>query len=292
MCNLALFGILWETQTPLAMITTTPPTVDDIVFENRNQAYGAYMLRKLYEPTLTRAAGIGVGLFLLAVSAPTLYARLIDRNPQKEIMVEANLEKMNLEPLPEKEKQIEIPPVEKSPSVSTVRSLPPEVLPDDDVEAPALPPTVDELAEANPGEKTQEGTGNDGEVITPPEETAAPTKIETIIEVPPRDEAPFLTVEQDPEFPGGLAALGAFVQKNLKYPQQAIRSSMSGRVYMSFVVNTDGSQTDIQVLKGIGFGCDEEAIRVIRAMPRWKPGKQGGRAVRVRFNLPVAFTLE
>lgn len=272
------------------MNSNTHPTLDDIVFENRNRAYGAYMLRKLYEPTLTRAAGIGVGLFLLAVSAPTLYARLIDRNAQQEIMVEVNPEKFKMEPLPEK--IIEIPPAQKLPTVSTVRSLPPEVLPDEEVEAPALPPTVDELAEANPGEKTQEGTGDEAELIAPPEESAAPAKAEKVIEMAPREEAPFLKVEQDPEFPGGMAALGGFLQKNLNYPQQAIRSSMSGKVYISFVVNTDGSLTDVQVLKGIGFGCDEEALRVIRTMPRWKPGKQAGRAVRVRFNLPVAFTLE
>lgn len=249
------------------------------------------MLRKLYEPTLTRAAGIGVGLFLLAISAPTLYARLIDRNVKQEIMVVANLEKIKLEPLPEKEKIIELQP-EKLPAVSTVRSLPPEVLPDEAVEAPALPPTVEELADANPGEKTQEGTGDEAEIIAPPEETAAPTKTEAVVEAPAREELPFLKVEQDPEFPGGLSAIGNFFQKNLKYPRQAIQASMSGKVYVSFVVNTDGSLTDVQVLKGIGFGCDEEALRVIRAMPRWKPGKQVGRAVRVRFNLPVAFTLE
>ncbi len=272
------------------MNSNTHPTLDDIVFENRNRAYGAYMLRKLYEPTLTRAAGIGVGLFLLAVSAPTLYARLIDHTAQDEIMVEAHPDVFKIEPLPEK--QIEIPPAEKLPTVSTVRSLPPEVLPDEEVEAPALPPTVDELANANPDEKTQEGTGEETEIIAPPEESAAPTKTETVVEVAPREEAPFIVVEQQPEFPGGLAALGGFVQKNLKYPQQAIQASMSGRVYVSFVVNTDGSLTDVQVVKGIGFGCDEEAMRVIRAMPRWKPGKQAGRAVRVRFNLPVAFTLE
>ena len=223
------------------MNTITLSTIDDIVFEHRNRAYGAYVLRQLYQPTLTRAAIIGVGLFLVAVSAPTLYAHLVDRNAKQEIMVETNLEKLTLEPLPEK--VIEIPPVEKLPAVSTVRSLPPEVLPDEEVEAP-------------------------------------------------REEALFITVEQQPEYPGGMAALGAFIQKNLKYPQQAIRSDMSGRVFVSFVVNTNGSLTDVQVLKGIGFGCDEEALRVIRQMPRWKPGMQSGRAVRVRYNLPVAFTLE
>jgi len=272
------------------MNTITLSTIDDIVFEHRNRAYGAYVLRQLYQPTLTRAAIIGVGLFLVAVSAPTLYAHLVDRNAKQEIMVETNLEKLTLEPLPEK--VIEIPPVEKLPAVSTVRSLPPEVLPDEEVEAPTLPPTVDELAEANPGDKTQEGNGEEAEIIAPPEESTAPTRPEAAVEVAPREEALFITVEQQPEYPGGMAALGAFIQKNLKYPQQAIRSDMSGRVFVSFVVNTNGSLTDVQVLKGIGFGCDEEALRVIRQMPRWKPGMQSGRAVRVRYNLPVAFTLE
>ena len=89
-------------------------------------------------------------------------------------MVEVNPEKFKMEPLPEK--IIKIPPTQKLPTVSTVRSLPLEVLPNEEVEAPALPPTVDELAEANPGEKTQEGTGDEAELIAPPEESAAPPK--------------------------------------------------------------------------------------------------------------------
>lgn len=84
----------------------------------------------------------------------------------------------------------------------------------------------------------------------------------------------------------------SFLGKNLTYPRSAASAGVGGKVFVSFVVNTDGSLTDIQVLKGIGFGCDEEAVRVINKMPHWKPGKQSGRAVRVKYNLPITFTLE
>jgi protein TonB len=99
-------------------------------------------------------------------------------------------------------------------------------------------------------------------------------------------------VEQQPEFPGGTAEMYKYLSKNIKYPSAASRANVSGRVFMSFVVNTDGSIQDVSVLKGLGFGCDEEAIRVVKAMPKWKPGKQSGRAVRVKYNLPINFQLE
>lgn len=89
-----------------------------------------------------------------------------------------------------------------------------------------------------------------------------------------------------------MDALHLFLTKNLSYPRSAANAGVSGRVFISFVVNTDGSLTDVQVLRGIGFGCDEEAVRVIQKMPHWKPGKQLGRAVRVKYNLPIAFTLD
>jgi TonB family protein len=99
----------------------------------------------------------------------------------------------------------------------------------------------------------------------------------------------FTAVEQQAEFPGGPSAFGRFLQNTLKYPSKARRANVGGEVSVSFVVNTDGSVQDAQVLKGVGFGCDEEAIRVIKAMPRWNPGMQSGRAVRSRFTLPIKF---
>ena len=86
--------------------------------------------------------------------------------------------------------------------------------------------------------------------------------------------------------------MGQYLGKNIKYPAAASRANVSGKVFLTFVVNTDGSIQDVSVLKGLGFGCDEEALRVVRGMPKWKPGKQSGRNVRVKYNLPVSFVLE
>ncbi|WP_138994659.1 TonB family protein [Larkinella sp. C7] len=102
----------------------------------------------------------------------------------------------------------------------------------------------------------------------------------------------FTVVEKNPEFPGGMAGLTRFINENLRYPEAAQRAYVSGRVFLSFVINTDGSFQNIQILKGIGFGADEEAIRVIKAMPRWKPATQDGKPVRVKYNLPINFNLK
>jgi protein TonB len=101
----------------------------------------------------------------------------------------------------------------------------------------------------------------------------------------------FTVVEDQPTFPGGDEARIRFLTNNIKYPQMARESSIQGTVYVTFVVERDGSVTDVRILRGIGGGCDEEAIRVIKAMPKWIPGKQRGKPVRVQFNMPIKFTL-
>lgn len=102
----------------------------------------------------------------------------------------------------------------------------------------------------------------------------------------------FTVVEESPGFPGGDEKLYEFLAKNMKYPQMARESGIQGIVYVTFVVEPDGSISNVRVLRDIGGGCGEEAIRVVKAMPRWTPGKQRGKAVRVQFNLPVKFTLQ
>lgn len=102
----------------------------------------------------------------------------------------------------------------------------------------------------------------------------------------------FQVVEVDPEFPGGMEALIKYLSENIKYPEQAKKDKIQGKVYISFVVEKDGSVADAKVLRGIGGGCDEEALRVVNAMPKWTPGKQRNTPVRVQFNLPVAFKLQ
>lgn len=101
----------------------------------------------------------------------------------------------------------------------------------------------------------------------------------------------FTVVENEPEFPGGMEALYKYLAQNIKYPQLARDNNITGKVYVTFVVERDGSIANPKVLRDIGGGCGAEAIRVVKAMPKWTPGKQRGKAVRVQFNLPVNFNL-
>lgn len=102
----------------------------------------------------------------------------------------------------------------------------------------------------------------------------------------------FQVVEQDPEFPGGVEALYKYIQSNIKYPQLAKENNITGRVFVTFVVEKDGSVSNVKAARDIGGGCGAEAVRVVKSMPKWKPGKQRGKAVRAAYTLPVNFTLQ
>jgi TonB family protein len=111
-------------------------------------------------------------------------------------------------------------------------------------------------------------------------------------EVVSNDRTVFTIVEQMPVFVGGESAMLAYIQKQLNFPKAAVEANVSGRVYVSFVVEVDGKISSVKVLKGIGYGCDEEAIRVISEMPAWIPGKQNGINVAVKYNLPIQYRLK
>jgi protein TonB len=102
----------------------------------------------------------------------------------------------------------------------------------------------------------------------------------------------FTVVEEQPTYPGGDEARIKFLQENMKYPEEAKELGVQGKVFVTFVVEVDGSITDVKVLRGIGSGCDDEAVRVVKSMPKWVPGKQRGVPVRVQFNLPINFKLQ
>jgi protein TonB len=94
-----------------------------------------------------------------------------------------------------------------------------------------------------------------------------------------------------PEFPGGMEGLMEYLMENLRYPAEAREKNVQGTVFLSFVVQANGAITDVATLKGIGAGCDEEARRVLAAMPAWQPGRQSGKAVPVRYSLPIRFLM-
>lgn len=259
-------------------------------FEGRNQAYGAFRLRMAYQRRLLAALAIGSLGFTLGLTAPVLYARL-DATRAETIDVSRVVELKNIEAPPLDPKQPPPPPIEAPPpppKVSTVRFVPPEVAPDEEVPDEEIPPPQEELKEVQASTLTQEGDPN-----------ASPDEI--IVEDPVNEQAEvvgtgqaeevFAIVEQMPEFPGGTQALMQFLAKEIKYPEIAKKAGVEGRVFVQFVIGPDGSIRDVAVVRGVGAGCDEEAVRAVRAMPKWIPGKQRGQAVPVRYAMPIVFKL-
>lgn len=163
--------------------------------------------------------------------------------------------------------------------------IPPSATPPPPPPPPPAPTTVLEIVEDDEEieeveiEDTEVEEDFEVEIIEEPEEEVVEEQIFTI-------------VEEMPSFPGGEEELFKYLGKSIKYPQMAADAGISGVVYVTFVVDKDGKVKDAKVLRGIGGGCDEEAIRVVKAMPPWKPGKQRGKAVKVQYNLPIRFTLK
>jgi periplasmic protein TonB len=257
-------------------------TLDDIIFKNKNHEYGAFELRRTYIKTVNRAFYLGTFLFIFGLAIPTIFAKFSLNN--KEIWRPITLTSVNQ---PVVNPPIELPPppppVERQ-KASTTKFNQIVILPDvPDVEPI---PTQKEFEKAPPGEITNIIPGGEVPIIDERPEPSEPVEIKVT------EEGEIVFVDTQAEFEGGYAALAKFLRKNLNYPRMAIDAGVTGKVFVSFVVDKFGEISDIQITKGIGFNCDEEAIRVIKAMPKWNPGRQGGRAVKSRFNLPIVFMLE
>jgi protein TonB len=165
------------------------------------------------------------------------------------------------------------------------------ILPPDKIELPPPPPPQPVLLKPVDDDKKIE---RDPE-ITIEDDPSKPIpdlpKQKIKEEDPPEEEPPFKIVEQNPEYPGGDEARLNFLRSNVKYPQMAREAGIQGTIYVGFIVEKDGEITQVKILRGIGGGCDEEAIRVTKMMPKWKPGKQRGKEVRVSYQMPIKFTL-
>jgi len=268
--------------------------LDDIVFEGRNQAYGAYFLRKIYNRHLFRALLIAGGLSVVAISAPLIISYvngIINQGKDQEVSVEINIENLDLPPEKEDTPPPPPPPEEPPPMKATIRYVVPEPKKDEDVVDEEPPPPVEQLAESEISNKTQEGNeeGVSEGVIDAPEEAPPPVVEE---EEKPSTQI-FTVVEQKPEFEGGVAALMKYVAENIKYPSIARETGIEGTVVVKFVVDEVGNVSQATAVRGIGGGCDQEALRVVNTLSgKWKPGKQRGRPVKVWFTLPVKFKLQ
>jgi protein TonB len=256
------------------------PVRNELVFEDKNKKYGAFALRRNHNKNVGIALFITGAAFVFAMSLPKIMEMF--SSAMEETGPPIDITTVDLTPPPPLDETLPPPPPPPPPPVmETVKFTPPVVTDEEVVEDP--PPVITEETPQISTE-TQEGDGSENIII--PEE-AGNGVVEPVIE------APLTIVEQMPTFPGGEAEMMKYIQKNVQYPQVEKEAGISGTCYVTFVVEKDGNITDVKVLRGVsgGPGCDKEAIRVVKSMPNWKPGKQNGREVRVQFNLPIKFTL-
>ncbi|MFD1185545.1 energy transducer TonB [Pontibacter rugosus] len=266
-------------------------SLDDIVFEGRNRAYGAFLLRKLYNKHITVAAIVAILLFALFLSIP-LIAKLI-QGEEEEQVVERIVTEVDLAPPPPLDEATPPPPPPPPPDLppppppvrATVKYTPPVVKRDNEVVEEEEIPDVEVLTEIDAGVKTVEGSKNAPLDLGDIDGTS-----DVVAEVV--EEKPYTYVEQMPTFPGGESEMLKYLGKNIRYPAAAQRAGVEGLVVLSFVVGRTGEISEIQVIKNLGAGTDEEAMRVVKSMPKWTPGKQNGRAVPVRYTLPVRFAIK
>ncbi len=262
----------------------------DIIFQNRNKSYGAYRLRRDYPSYVGRAILIGIGIILLAYAIPSGISKVrhaIADLPQRRPLVE-----MKPESPPIVEPITPLPPKVKSlPPTRPTNKFKPLVLTKDELAAEKEPlKDLEELKnDKDIGKEDKKGSDE-----APPEIVDNPTEQNVVKsrEAPEVDKTVHDFVEKNPTFPGGEAELLNFLNKNIKYPRFAQESSIQGRVYVQFVIERDGSVSDVKTVRDIGGGCGKEAERVVRSMPKWSPGEQNGRPVRVRYTLPVLFQLK
>lgn len=265
----------------------------DLVFANRNKSYGAYDLRSKSSSIMTRALFVAGSLFVLLCFSPLIYAKLFP----KDIVVETPPTVVKLDNVIHQMKP-DIPKPEEKPEpakadpvkVKTI-ALPSQVVVVNKTELPP-PPTIDDIKLAVIGPKTQDG-------IVAPNAVVAETKgngdgngtAKEGTGTESNEVVGLSGVDEYPEFTGGAKAWSKYMERNLRYPSRAQEEGAAGKVYVSFVVEKDGSITDVSVIKGIGFGCDEEAMKVIKKSPLWKPGRNKGVPVRVRYNMAINFQI-
>lgn len=261
--------------------------INELIFTGKNKEYGAYKLRKSYSTYLTIALWIAIIFFVLVTAGPLIYNKL-KPIPESKVNRKRVIQVSQLAEPPSIGEKKEIEKVEAPPPLkSTIAFLPPVVKPDEQVSEEYIP-TVEELKNVDPGAKTQQGQegGVDYSLLEVQESVE-----EKVVKEEKKEEV-FSFVEEMPSYPTGTDDLLAFINSNIIYPEIAKRAGVEGKVHIQFVVEKSGEITDIQVLKGIGAGCDEEAVRVCKMMPRWKPGKQNGKAVRVKMVIPFHFKLQ
>lgn len=253
----------------------TAPAFDDIVFENRNKEYGAYTLRKKYNRNVVIALLIGVILICTAIIIPYLNTKAAENKAKRtERQVEIKMENLDTPA-----DQIAPPPP------------PPPPPPDAVQQARYVPPVV--VDSLKPEDNVQLMTADQAQVEVVDEQVVEEAQVVAEEVQEDVDEAePFVVVEEMPMFPGGEAALLAYIAEHTQYPEVAKENNIQGKVIVRFCVTSKGGVDKVSILKGVDPELDKEAIRVVGTLPAFKPGKQGGKPVPVWYMVPINFTLK
>lgn len=263
----------------------------DLVFEGKNHSYGAYRLRK--NTGKRNLASIIIVLVAIVVIMAAVWAKIAIENAMpKKVAITTDVELSQLakkkEAKVERKEPVKIEMEQKvvEKVKSSVKFTAPVIKKDEDVAPEDELKSQDDLAKTAVAIGSFDVKGNDeaaGEVLKAKE---------VIAQEKPVEEKVFDVVEQMPQFPGGDAALFEYLSTHIKYPTIAEENGVQGRVIVTFVVERDGSITDVKVVKSVDPSLDKEASRVVEGMPKWIPGKQNGSAVRVKYTVPVTFRLQ
>ncbi|MEY4603118.1 MAG: hypothetical protein RIT43_410 [Bacteroidota bacterium] len=258
----------------------TSDTRNELVFGSRNRAYGAYVLRTEYDKrlmlimfSLLAFIGLSYGTYIFIKNLPE--------------------EKVPPPPVDTSQFTVQAPPVEEDtpppppeepppPMEKTVAFTPPVVV---DIPVEDQIPIQEDMEDTKASDET-----NDTDNVT----WEVQPDVEVVQEVEQKEPEIYTYVDEEAEYPGGYPAMVAFFQKNLNYPQVAQENNIQGKCYVKFVVNGNGTVSSVQVERGIAGcpECDKEAIRLVKMMPGWKPGKVNGKSVPSWFRLPINFALE
>lgn len=257
----------------------------DVVFDQKNKSYGAYALRRQNNADTTKALLIAGTLFISVFIAPKVISVIKGNQPIDDVKTTT----VTIQPPPVKKVDIVIPITEVSPPKSRTPRIefpPPVVVADPKVDTD--PVTLKQLATSDPGQKTIAGS-DEGELVITTSAGTGPKQAEVVGDNNVYE--PFMPLEVQPMFPGGMQKFYAYLSKAIRYPAAAQEIGLQGKVFVSFIIEKDGTLTDIRVEKKLGSGTDEEAIRVLKGSPRWIPGIQNAKPVRVKYNIPISFSL-
>ena len=282
----------------MAKIDLYDPKWVDMVFAGKNKEYGAYQLRK-------GTSGRNIKALLILIIAAALVGgflawKVIEQKQAEEqqaymeamelakLQEQAKKEKKKPEPIKPKVEQKKEIPVARETQKFTAPVIKKDELGKEENQVKQMDQLDDKVAvgtENKEGvkDRTVEAVRNDIAVAAPPPPPAPKPEVANKV---------FDVVEEMPSFPGGQGALMAFLSSNIKYPVVAQENGVQGRVIVGFVVEKDGSISDVKVMRSVDPSLDREAQRVVKAMPKWKPGKQNGSAVRVKYTVPVVFRLQ